>query len=64
MGDTYGAPNKPVGGGGIMQGYGDGLTFEEIASVVLFERVTYGGLDPVEAEADCFRGGEETEASP
>lgn len=59
-GDTYGASNKPVGGGGIMQPYEAGLTPEEIAAVVLFERVTYGGLDPVEATDDCFS---ETEAA-
>jgi mono/diheme cytochrome c family protein len=63
VGNTYGATNKPVGGGGVMQAYEDGLTPEEIAAVVLFERVTFGGLDPVEAEADCFPE-EDAEASP
>ncbi len=64
VGDTYGAPGKPVGGGGVMQSYEDaGLTAEEIAAVVLFERVTFGGLDPAEAEADCFGGGDDAEAS-
>lgn len=65
VGDTYGAQGKPVGGGGVMQSYEtSGLTPEEIAAVVLFERVTYGGLDAAEAEADCFRVGEDAAASP
>lgn len=64
VGDTYGATNKPVGGGGNMQGYSPALTPEEIASVVLFERVTYGGIDAAEAEADCFPEDGTTEASP
>lgn len=63
VGDTYGATNKPVGGGGVMQAYAGGLEPEEIAAVVLFERVTYGNLDPVEATADCFPE-EGAEASP
>ena len=46
-----------------MQSYEDaGLTPEEIAAVVLFERVTFGGLDAEEAEADCFGGNEAAEA--
>ena len=46
-----------------MQSYEDsGLTAEEIAAVVLFERVTFGGLDAAEAEADCFGGEEGAEA--
>ena len=64
VGDTYGSQGKPVGGGGNMQGYAPDLSPEEIAAVVLFERVTYGGLDPAEAEDDCFGSDEETEASP
>jgi hypothetical protein len=64
VGDTYGASAKPVGGGGVMQSYEDsGLTAEEIAAVVLFERVTFGGLDAAEAEADCFGSGEDAEAA-
>jgi hypothetical protein len=59
VGDTYGAQAKSVGGGGVMQSYEDaGLTAEEIAAVVLFERVTFGGLDAAAAEADCFGNAE------
>ena len=58
VGDTYGASNKPVGGGGIMQSYEAGLSPEEIAAVVLFERVTFGGQDAAEATADCLGEGE------
>ena len=54
IGSTYGATNKPVGGGGVMPGYGDALTPEEIVAVVLFERVTFGGSDAAETEADCL----------
>ena len=64
VGNTYGGPDgtaKEVGGGGQMQSYESGLTPEEIAAVVLFERVTFGNLDPAEAEADCFPP---AEASP
>ena len=52
--DTYGATNKPVGGSGaLMPAYQDVLTPEQIASVVLYERVQFGG-EPLEvAEADC-----------
>jgi hypothetical protein len=47
-----------------MQSYEDaGLTAEEIAAVVLFERVTFGGLDPAAAEADCFGEEEGAEAA-
>jgi hypothetical protein len=61
VGPTYGATNKAVGGVGIMQSYEDaGLTAEEIAAVVLFERVNFGGQDRAEAEAECLgdSGGE------
>lgn len=55
VGNTYGSTNKPVGGGGTMQSYQDaGLTPEEIAAVVLFERVTFGGEDLETAEAACL----------
>jgi len=64
VGDTYGAQAKPVGGGGLMPSYQDaGLTAEEIAAVVLFERVTFGGLDATEAEADCFGEDDGAEAA-
>jgi mono/diheme cytochrome c family protein len=52
--DTYGATAKPVGGSGaVMPGYEGVLTPEQIASVVLYERVQFGG-EPLEvAELDC-----------
>ena len=50
---TYGATDKPVGGGGVMPGFGTSLTEEQIAQVSLFERVAFGGQDLAEAEADC-----------
>lgn len=48
--DTYGAQNKPVGGG--MPSFGS-LTETELAQVVLYERVALGGEDEVAAEAEC-----------
>jgi hypothetical protein len=57
-GPTYGANNKTVGGFGLMPGFDGGLTPQEIAAVVLYERVTFGGLDATEAEADCFASSE------
>ncbi len=54
VGDTYGATDKAVGGVGVMQSYEAGLSPEEIAAVVLFERVTFGGLDPEETTDDCI----------
>lgn len=60
VGEVYGAQAKPVGGGGVMQSYEDaGLTAKEIAAVVLYERVTFGGLDAEEAEADCLTDDDE-----
>jgi len=50
---TYGATNKPVGGGGLMPGYEGALTEEQIASVSLYERVAFGGQPLEEAEMDC-----------
>jgi mono/diheme cytochrome c family protein len=51
---TYGATNKPVGGLRVlMPGFGTQLTEEEIASVVLFERVQFGGLPLESVQADC-----------
>lgn len=40
--DTYGAPDKPKNGG--MPAFD--LSDEELAQVVLYERVTFGGLEP------------------
>ena len=50
---TYGDTGKPVGGGGVMPGYEASLSQTEIASVVLYERVAFGGQDIVEAETGC-----------
>lgn len=50
---TYGATDKPVGGTGVMPGYEAQLTDEEIASVVLYERVQFGGQPLEEAQLDC-----------
>ena len=62
-GPTYGANNKAVGGFGIMPGFAPSLTSQELAAVVLYERVTFGGLDAAEAEADCFASSEATAAN-
>ena len=48
--NTYGDINKPVGGG--MPGFAN-LTDEEIASVVSFERIRFGGGDPTTVLTDC-----------
>ncbi len=50
---TYGANNKPVGGGGIMPAFGNALTPEELRAVVLYERVAFGGEPVEEAQVDC-----------
>jgi mono/diheme cytochrome c family protein len=50
---TYGATDKPVGGAGVMPGFGASLTEEQIAQVALYERVAFGGEDLAEAEIDC-----------
>ncbi|HJR92263.1 MAG TPA: cytochrome c [Acidimicrobiia bacterium] len=58
---TYGDVNKPVQGG--MPAFGSSLTEEQIASVVAFERVRFGGGNPDDVLADCglveAEGGEE-----
>ena len=46
VGDTYGDTNKPVNGG--MPAFAESLTPEELASVIVYERTTFSGLDPVE----------------
>lgn len=46
-GDTYGATDRPKAGG--MPGHA-ALSDEELAQVVLYERVTFGGLDPTSEE--------------
>lgn len=51
---TYGDTAKPVGGTGVsMPGYQGSLSEEEIAAVVLYERVAFGGEDITEAETTC-----------
>ena len=45
VGDVYGATEKPVNGG--MPGWESALTPEELVEVVLYERETFGELDPV-----------------
>lgn len=50
---TYGDTAKPAGGTGVMPGYASTLSEQEIASVVLYERVAFGGQNVVEAEQSC-----------
>ncbi len=50
---TYGDTAKPAGGGGVMPGYQNSLSFEEIAAVSLYERVAFGGEDLAVAEVSC-----------
>jgi mono/diheme cytochrome c family protein len=50
-GSTYGDLAKPKRGG--MPGFGSSLTPEEIASVVTYERVTFGGGGLDEVVVDC-----------
>ena len=51
---TYGATNKAVGGSGaVMPAFGGSLTETELRSVVLYERVQFGGEDLTAALADC-----------
>jgi mono/diheme cytochrome c family protein len=62
---TYGDTDKPVGGAGEMPPFGASLTEEQLAAVVAFERVRFGGADPTETLADCGLApaeGEEGEA--
>ncbi len=48
---TYGDQSKPVSGG--MPGFAMSFTAEELASVVLYERVAFGGESISVAEAGC-----------
>ena len=50
--DTYGDTDKPVGGSGTMPAH-PSLSEEQLASVVAFERVSFGGADPAEVLTDC-----------
>lgn len=61
---TYGALAKPVGGFGQMPGFEGSLTEEEIAAVVLYERVAFGAEPLADAETDCGLAGDEVTAAP
>ena len=50
---TYGDLAKSVGGGGFMPGFATSNTPEEIASVVVFERIRFGGADLDETLIEC-----------
>lgn len=50
---TYGAAEKPVAGFGTMPGFGNTLTDVEIAQIVVYERVAFGGQSLPDAETDC-----------
>ncbi len=50
---TYGATNKQVGGVGLMPAFGASLTEQQVAQVVLYERVAFGGQPLEDAEIDC-----------
>ena len=49
---TYGDLAKPVGGGGVMPSFGQ-LSEEQLAAVVAFERIRFGGGNPDEVLSDC-----------
>lgn len=51
FGNTYGDNNTPVAGG--MQAWADSLSEEEVRSVVLYERVAFGGESLDTAITDC-----------
>jgi mono/diheme cytochrome c family protein len=57
---TYGDTNKPVGGN--MPAFGSSLTEEQVASVVAFERVRFGGGDTETVLTDCGLAEAEAEA--
>ncbi len=63
---TYGANNTPVlGSGAVMPGFAAPvLTAEELASVVLYERVAFGGEALPEAEGGCGLTGGTVVAAP
>jgi mono/diheme cytochrome c family protein len=50
-GETYGATGKPIVG--TMPGHADVLTAEQIALVVSFERIRFGGADRAATFAEC-----------
>jgi mono/diheme cytochrome c family protein len=49
---TYGDTGKTVGGGGTMPSHAS-LSEEQLAAVVVFERVRFGGEDPDQVLTDC-----------
>jgi hypothetical protein len=57
---TYGDSNKPINGG--MPSFGSSLSEEQLASVVAFERVRFGGADPAQVLTDCGLAPAEGEA--
>jgi mono/diheme cytochrome c family protein len=61
---TYGDTNKPVGGVGIMPSFGGSLSAEQIAAVVAFERVRFGGAAPDETLTDCGLAEPEGDEAP
>jgi hypothetical protein len=54
---TYGDTDKTVGGAGTMPSH-TSLSAEQLASVVIFERIRFGGEDPAAALVDCGVGPE------
>jgi len=58
---TYGDTNKPVGGGGTMPAHLS-LSEEQLAAVVVFERVRFGGAEPDQTLIDCGVSPEEPPA--
>lgn len=62
---TYGADATAVGSSGAqMPGFGNALTEEELRSVVLYERVAFGGQNLEAAIADCASDGPPGEPPP
>ena len=53
---VYGDTGKPVGGAGIMPPFGSSLNPEQLAAVVAFERIRFGGQPREEALVDCGLG--------
>ena len=51
--DTYGDLAATVGGGGFMPGFATSNTADEIAAVVAFERIRFGGADPDQTLVEC-----------
>ena len=51
--DTYGDLAATVGGGGFMPGFATSNTADEIAAVVAFERIRFGGADPDQTLIEC-----------